>query len=103
MGVKYIVPLFSFTPRVAVIECGGIELNPNLARAHHWYATFLVEVLRPQDAVAEIERARQLDPSSNAILADKGALLLVAYEMRNSTFDGAWDGAPLRRLHPLPP
>ena len=53
----------------------AIELDPNLARAHHWYATFLIQILRPEEALAEIERARQLDPSSKAILADKGALL----------------------------
>ena len=56
----------------------AIELDPKLARAHHWYATFLIEILRPQDALAEIERAQQLDPSSKAILADKGLLLLHA-------------------------
>jgi len=56
----------------------AIELDPNLARAHHWYATFLIQVLRPQEALNEIERARQLDPSSRAILADKGLLLLAA-------------------------
>jgi Tfp pilus assembly protein PilF len=56
----------------------AIELDPKLARAHHWYATFLNAVLRTQDALAEIERARQLDPSSKAILADKGVLLLEA-------------------------
>jgi Tfp pilus assembly protein PilF len=56
----------------------AIELDPNLARAHHWYATFLVQILRFDDALAEIERARQLDPSSKAILADKGVLLLDA-------------------------
>jgi Tfp pilus assembly protein PilF len=56
----------------------AIELDPNLARAHHWYATFLIEILRPQEALEEIERARQLDPSSKAILADKGVLLMWA-------------------------
>jgi Tfp pilus assembly protein PilF len=56
----------------------AIELDPNMARAHHWYATFLIQVLRPQEALQEIERARQLDPSSKAILADKGLLLLAA-------------------------
>jgi tetratricopeptide (TPR) repeat protein len=56
----------------------AIELNPNLPRAHHWYATFLIEVGRAQEAVAEIERARQLDPSSTPILADKGCILVVA-------------------------
>ncbi len=56
----------------------AIELDPNLARAHHWYATFLIEIQKPEEALAEIEHARQLDPSSKAILADKGALLMHA-------------------------
>jgi len=56
----------------------AIELDPNLARAHHWYATFLIEVQKPQESLREIERARQLDPSSKAILADKGLLLMEA-------------------------
>jgi len=38
----------------------------------------LIQVQRPQEALAEIERARQLDPSSKSILADKGLLLLEA-------------------------
>ena len=62
----------------------AIELNPNLARAHHWYATYLNQVLRYQDALAEIERARQLDPSSKAILADKGMLLYNAGHVEES-------------------
>jgi tetratricopeptide (TPR) repeat protein len=56
----------------------AIELNPSLPRAHHWYATFLIETGRTQEALAEIERARQLDPSSTPILADKGIILAVA-------------------------
>ncbi|MGA8502814.1 MAG: tetratricopeptide repeat protein [Candidatus Sulfotelmatobacter sp.] len=56
----------------------AIELNPGLPRAHHWYATFLIETERTQEALAEIERARQLDPSSTAILADKGCILAAA-------------------------
>jgi tetratricopeptide (TPR) repeat protein len=56
----------------------AIELDPNFPRAHHWYATFLIEMLRTQEAVVEIERARQLDPSSTPILADKGIILVAA-------------------------
>lgn len=56
----------------------ALELNPDLSRAHHWYATFLIEIGRNQDALAEIERARQLDPSSTPILADKGFILAEA-------------------------
>jgi tetratricopeptide (TPR) repeat protein len=56
----------------------AIELDPGLPRAHHWYATFLVQIGRAQEGVAEIERARQLDPSSTPILADKGLILVAA-------------------------
>jgi Tfp pilus assembly protein PilF len=56
----------------------AIELDPALARAHHWYATFLIQIGRNQEALAEIERARQLDPSSTPILADKGLILAEA-------------------------
>ncbi len=56
----------------------GIELDPRVPRAHHWYATFLIELQRNQEALAEIERARQLDPSSTPILADKGFILAEA-------------------------
>ncbi|MFZ0279298.1 MAG: hypothetical protein WA254_18315 [Candidatus Sulfotelmatobacter sp.] len=56
----------------------AIELNPGLPRAHHWYATFLIETGRTQEGLLEIERARQLDPSSTPILADKGCILAAA-------------------------
>jgi Tfp pilus assembly protein PilF len=53
----------------------AIELDATLPRAHHWYATFLVNIQRNREALVEIERARQLDPSSTPILADKGFIL----------------------------
>jgi len=56
----------------------AIELNPNNAVAHHWYATYLATIGRNSDSIAEIERAQALDPSSKAILADKGHLLWAA-------------------------
>jgi hypothetical protein len=56
----------------------AIELDPGLPRAHHWYATFLIEIQRNRDALVEIERARQLEPSSTPILADKGFILASA-------------------------
>jgi Tfp pilus assembly protein PilF len=42
----------------------ALELNPNYAIAHQWYATFLSDMGRHQEAIAEIERAIQLDPLS---------------------------------------
>jgi len=53
----------------------ALELNPNLVRAHHWYGTFLLGEHRFPEALDQMEQARRLEPSSNAILADKGDLL----------------------------
>jgi Tfp pilus assembly protein PilF len=53
----------------------ALELNPKLERAHHWYATFLLANARFPEALDQIEQARRLNPSSNALLADKGELL----------------------------
>jgi len=53
----------------------AIELDPNNANAHHWYATYLQTVLRFDESLHEIDRAQALDPNSSSILADKGMLL----------------------------
>ena len=54
----------------------SIELNPNYATAHHWYAEHLMWRGRFDEALRESERARQLDPLSLIIAADNGAILL---------------------------
>lgn len=53
----------------------AIELDPNYATAHHWYAEYLALTGRFDEAFVEIERARQLDPLSLIIAADRGAIL----------------------------
>jgi TolB-like protein/DNA-binding winged helix-turn-helix (wHTH) protein/Flp pilus assembly protein TadD len=53
----------------------AIELNPNYATAHHWYAEHLSWRGRFDEALEESERARQLDPLSLIIAADNGAIL----------------------------
>jgi DNA-binding winged helix-turn-helix (wHTH) protein/tetratricopeptide (TPR) repeat protein len=53
----------------------AIELDPNNAIAHHWYANTLQGLGRFPQALVEIERAQALDPSSRAILADKAVIL----------------------------
>ena len=51
----------------------AIELNPNFARAHHWYGNLLLGPEgRHEEALAELERARELDPLSLIINADVG-------------------------------
>lgn len=53
----------------------AIDLDPNNANAHHWYATYLQTVRRFDESLNEIDRAQALDPHSSSILADRGMLL----------------------------
>jgi TolB-like protein/DNA-binding winged helix-turn-helix (wHTH) protein/tetratricopeptide (TPR) repeat protein len=53
----------------------AIELNPNYATGHHWYAEHLMWEGRFNEALQESERARELDPLSLIIAADNGAIL----------------------------
>jgi tetratricopeptide (TPR) repeat protein len=50
----------------------AIELNPNYATAHQWYAWHLMLRGRPEEAHAEMRRALEIDPLSVAINADLG-------------------------------
>jgi TolB-like protein/DNA-binding winged helix-turn-helix (wHTH) protein/Tfp pilus assembly protein PilF len=45
----------------------AIELNPNYATAHHWYSEYLSAMKRHAEAVAEGQRAQELDPLSPII------------------------------------
>ena len=53
----------------------AIELNPNYATAHHWYAEHLAFLGRFDEALRESDRARQLDPLSLIIASDHGVIL----------------------------
>ena len=50
----------------------AIELNPNYATAHHWYAELLAMEGRFDESFAEYKRALELDPLSLAINTDFG-------------------------------
>jgi eukaryotic-like serine/threonine-protein kinase len=54
----------------------AIELSPNLALAHTWYANYLVSRLRLAEAVAEARRAEQLDPFSLVVVTNVGWTLI---------------------------
>jgi len=56
----------------------AIELNPKDPIAHKWFANVLSVQGRFPEALEENEKAQELDPSSNSILADKGLLLFDA-------------------------
>ncbi len=53
----------------------AIQLDPQYATAHQWYAEFLSWQGRFEEAIAESERARQLDPLSLIIASDYAAIL----------------------------
>jgi len=56
----------------------AIELNPNYANAHHFYALYLAMVGRFDEGLAEIRRAQELEPFSLFIHANVGAILCEA-------------------------
>jgi tetratricopeptide (TPR) repeat protein len=63
----------------------AIELNPNYAVAHHWYAIFLSTWPgRISEALVEIRRALELDPTSLIINAWYGRILGVAGQLDQS-------------------
>ena len=53
----------------------AIQLNPNYATAHHWYAEYLALMSRFDESHVEIEHARQLDPLSLIIASDHAVIL----------------------------
>ena len=58
----------------------ALELNPDYGTAHHWYAWFLIATGRPDEALLEMKRARQLDSLSLPINANLGFVYYFARE-----------------------
>ncbi len=56
----------------------AIQLDPNYATAHHWYAEHLALRGRFNEAFAEMNRALQLDPLSLIVQSDHGVILYFA-------------------------
>jgi TolB-like protein/tetratricopeptide (TPR) repeat protein len=56
----------------------AIELNQSYVLAHHWYALCLTALGKANEAVDEMEKARELDPLSTRINADLGMAYLAA-------------------------
>lgn len=56
----------------------AIQLNPNYAPAHHFYADYLKAMGRFEEALNEIRRAQELDPLSLAINTGVGHVLYLS-------------------------
>ena len=56
----------------------AIQLDPKDAVAHHWYGAAIGAVARYPEALSQLEEARQLDPSSVSIQADRALFLCYA-------------------------
>ncbi len=68
--------LYQFDLRTAQTELQrAIELNPNYSMAHHWYALYLMASGRLEDALAENDAARQINPFSLPINNARGIIL----------------------------
>jgi TolB-like protein/DNA-binding winged helix-turn-helix (wHTH) protein/Tfp pilus assembly protein PilF len=74
----------------------AIELNPNYATAHHWYAEYLTWNGRFDEALRESERARQLDPLSLIIAADNAMIYYYSrqYDRAEKGFDAVLEMEP---------
>ncbi|HEY6283484.1 MAG TPA: adenylate/guanylate cyclase domain-containing protein, partial [Nitrososphaerales archaeon] len=50
----------------------ALQLSPSYATGHHWYSQSLASQGKIEEAIAEIEKAHQLDPNSLQILSTLG-------------------------------
>jgi TolB-like protein/DNA-binding winged helix-turn-helix (wHTH) protein len=66
----------------------ALELNPNYAPAYHWYSMYLAVVGRRQQALAEAQKAYELDPLSPVVGAN-----LAKKMQENGQYDKAIDQA----------
>jgi TolB-like protein/Tfp pilus assembly protein PilF len=65
IALAYAIHLYDWNRSAAEAEFRkGLALNPNYAPGHQWYAVFLASDGRFDEAVAQITRARELDPLS---------------------------------------
>jgi TolB-like protein/class 3 adenylate cyclase len=62
----------------------GLEMNPNYATGHHWYAEWFMFQGSFKQALEEISKAAQLDPVSQAILTDRSLILYYSRQYDNA-------------------
>jgi serine/threonine-protein kinase len=62
----------------------GLELGPNYATGHHWYALYLTSMDKRDEAIAAIDRAWELDPLAPIIRTAYGWILYFFREFEAS-------------------
>jgi TolB-like protein/DNA-binding winged helix-turn-helix (wHTH) protein/Tfp pilus assembly protein PilF len=58
----------------------ALDLNPNLAQAHHQYGDYLATMGRMDEAISEFHRALELDPLSHPINCELGLIYYYAHQ-----------------------
>jgi serine/threonine protein kinase/tetratricopeptide (TPR) repeat protein len=66
----------------------AIGLNPSYAIAHHWYGSLLRDMGRFDEALTELERARELNPFSLSINTSLGYLFYFARQSDQAIVQG---------------
>jgi DNA-binding winged helix-turn-helix (wHTH) protein/tetratricopeptide (TPR) repeat protein len=62
----------------------ALALDPNYAEGHHWYAVFLENLGRMDEALSERRRASQLDPHSSLLALGMGDYFLYARQPQHA-------------------
>jgi eukaryotic-like serine/threonine-protein kinase len=57
----------------------AIELNPGLARAHHWYGLLLSALKRHDEAISELKRAVEIEPLNGSLYANQALVYANAH------------------------
>jgi TolB-like protein/Tfp pilus assembly protein PilF len=74
----------------------SLQLNPNDVMAHNWYAEYLQEMGRNEEAFAQIRQARALDPLSSGSASELGYIFYTArqYDQAIRAFQKALELEP---------
>jgi eukaryotic-like serine/threonine-protein kinase len=59
----------------------GLDLNPNYAAGHHWYAEFLASQQRFEESFKEVDKALAVDPLSLIIQVAKARIYYFAHDL----------------------
>jgi eukaryotic-like serine/threonine-protein kinase len=80
----------------------ALSLDPNDADSHHMYSRFLASMGRIDEALAEVKRARELDPMSSVVKANVGVVYYFGrrYDQAFEELNGLLENEPdLRVAH----